>query len=182
MLRFTSCQGDSTDAFCKDLAAFIGENLSIPSEYIGDIPWQEREQRLDRGEIHVGWICGLPYVRKKHDERLNFELLVAPVMKHPRYGAEPVYYSDVVVRADSSFRSFEDLRAGHGRTTNQRPILVTTSFVIISRSRAGEPISSAGLSNPVRTEAHFRCFWSARLMQPRSTARFWRRRSRMIHR
>ena len=98
-MRFTSCQGDSTDAFCKDLTAFIGEQLSIPSEYIGDIPWQESERRLYRGEIQAGWICGLPYVRKKHDEQLNLELLVAPVMKHPRYGAKPVYYSDVVVRA-----------------------------------------------------------------------------------
>ena len=33
-------------------------------------------------------------------------------MKHPRYGARPVYYSDVIVHADSSFRHFEDLRGG----------------------------------------------------------------------
>jgi len=33
-------------------------------------------------------------------------------MKHPRYGARPVYYSDVIVHADSSFRQFEDLRGG----------------------------------------------------------------------
>ncbi|PYS49796.1 MAG: hypothetical protein DMG13_22555 [Acidobacteria bacterium] len=56
-----------------------------------------------------GRICGLPYVRKKHDEQLNFKLLAAPVIKHRHYGAVPVYYSDVVVHADSSFRSFEDL-------------------------------------------------------------------------
>lgn len=31
-------------------------------------------------------------------------------MKDPRYGGKPVYYSDVVVRAESSFRSFDDLR------------------------------------------------------------------------
>ena len=25
-------------------------------------PWQERERMLDRGEAHMGSICGLPYV------------------------------------------------------------------------------------------------------------------------
>jgi hypothetical protein len=38
------------------------------------------------------------------------EPLVAPVRRHPRYHAKPVYYSDMIVRADTSFKSFEELR------------------------------------------------------------------------
>lgn len=110
MLRFSSCQAEIADEFCKRLAEFIGEKLSIPTEFIGDIPWQERERLLDRGEIQVCWICGLPYVRKKYDTEHGVRLLAASVMRHPRYGAQPVYYSDVIVRADSSLHSFEDLR------------------------------------------------------------------------
>jgi len=106
MLRFSSCQAPIAEPFCEALAALIGEKLSVPSEYVGDIPWQERYRMLDRGEIQVCWICGLPYVVRSND----LELLAAPVMSDPRYGGKPVYYSDVVVRADSSFRSFEDLR------------------------------------------------------------------------
>lgn len=105
MLRFSSCQAPIAEPFCKELVAFIGEQLSIPCEFVDDIPWQKRERLLDRGEIHVCWICGLPYVRKA-----NVELLAAPVMRDPRYGGKPVYYSDVIVRADSRFRSFQDLR------------------------------------------------------------------------
>jgi phosphonate transport system substrate-binding protein len=105
MLRFSSCQAPIAELFCEALAAFIGESLSIPSEFVGDIPWQERYRLLERGDIQVCWICGLPYVKKN-----NVDLLAAPVMSDPRYGGKPVYYSDVVVRADSSFRSFEDLR------------------------------------------------------------------------
>ena len=112
MLRFTSCQAEIAESFCKALAAFIGDKLAIPTEFIGDIPWQQRERLLDRGDIHVCWICGLPYVRKSNCEKKTVELLSAPVMRHPRYGGRPVYYSDVVVQADSSFRSFEDLRGG----------------------------------------------------------------------
>ncbi len=113
MLRFTSCQAEIAESFCRALAAFIGDKLAIPSEFVSDIPWQERERLLDRGDIHVGWICGLPYIRKNNSERKTVELLAAPVMTHPRYGGRPIYYSDVVVCADSDIRSFEDLR---GRT------------------------------------------------------------------
>src|SRR5262249_16567450 len=35
---------------------------------------------------------------------------VAPVRRHPRYQAKPVYYSDVIVRSDATFHSFADLR------------------------------------------------------------------------
>jgi phosphonate transport system substrate-binding protein len=110
MLRFSSCQAPIAEPFCKAVAVFIGERLSTPVEFVADIPWQEREQRLDRGDIHVCWICGLPYVRKNNAQTKSVELLVAPVMSHPRYGRKPVYYSDVIVAADSRLRSFEDLR------------------------------------------------------------------------
>jgi ABC-type phosphate/phosphonate transport system substrate-binding protein len=112
VLRFSSCQAEIAESFCKVLTAFIGDKLGIKSEFVSDIPWQQRERLLDQGDIHVCWICGLPYIRK-NSEGKTVELLAAPVMKHPRYGGRPVYYSDVVVHADSSFRFFEDL---YGRT------------------------------------------------------------------
>ena len=113
MLRFTSCQAEIADSFCKALAEFIGDKLGIPSEFVGDVPWPDTERLFDCGDIHVSWMCGLPYVRKNNGAKKSLELLAAPVMSHPRYGGRPVYFSDVVVRADSSLRFFEDLR---GRT------------------------------------------------------------------
>ena len=109
VLRFSSCQAPIAESFCEALTEFVGDKLSIRSEFVGDIPWQERERLLNRGDIHICWICGLPYVTK-NNEKKTIELLAAPVMSHPRYDGRPIYYSDVVVRADSSFRSFEDLR------------------------------------------------------------------------
>lgn len=38
------------------------------------------------------------------------ELLAAPVLRGARYGGRPIYYSDVIVRGDSPFHSFADLR------------------------------------------------------------------------
>ena len=110
MLRFTTCQAQIAEPFCEGLTAFMARRLGIPTEFVCDIPWQERERLIDRGEVGVGWICGLPYVRKRSSGGADIELLAAPIMKHPRYELRPVYYSDIVVHAKSSFHSFDDLR------------------------------------------------------------------------
>lgn len=65
---------------------------------------------LDRGEAHLGFVCGLPYVWKADSAAPQVELLAAPVMARPRYGNRPIYFSDVVVRADSSLYCFGELR------------------------------------------------------------------------
>ena len=109
MLRFSSCQAEIAESFCRALSAFIGERLGVSTEFIGEVPWQKRERLLDCGQIDVCWICGLPYVRKRNNGESHIDLLGAPVMENSRYAGKPVYYSDVVVRAQSSFRSFDDL-------------------------------------------------------------------------
>jgi len=111
VLRFSSCQAGIAEPFCVELVDFIRTEYGFPCEFVTGFSWQERERLLLRGEIHVCWICGLAYVRESTDKLI--EPLVAPVRRHPRYHAQPVYYSDVLVRTDSICHSFEDLR---GRT------------------------------------------------------------------
>ena len=45
-------------------------------------------------------------------DRIGFigSFLAAPVLDEPRYGGQPVYFSDVIVRRDSPCRSFAELR------------------------------------------------------------------------
>src|SRR5262245_144382 len=114
VLRFSSCQAPIAEPFCAALASAIGAKLGIGSEFVGGISWQERDRLLDRGEIHVCWICGLPYVRKRDNGQQHaVELVAAPVGSHVRYGDQPIYYSDVLVHAESGLRTFAQLR---GRT------------------------------------------------------------------
>jgi phosphonate transport system substrate-binding protein len=77
---------------------------------VDGIPWQERERLFDRGEIQLLWICGLPYVQKADSGVTEMELLAVPVPVGERYQHKPVYFSDVVVRRTSAYRSFLDLR------------------------------------------------------------------------
>ena len=106
VLRLTSCQAPNAEFVAREVARYFEERAGIATEFVGGIPWRERERLLDAGEIHAGWICGLPYVRK----RAAFELLGAPVMAGKRYSGKPVYFSDIVVRRDNAARSFSDLR------------------------------------------------------------------------
>ena len=110
MLTLTTIQAPIADFFCERIAGYISEKLAIPVRCIADIPWQEREKMIDAGEAEVSWICGLPYVWKADRPASKVELLAAAVMAGERYMDKPVYFSDVVVRSDSRFKSFSDLR------------------------------------------------------------------------
>ena len=107
MLRFTSCMAPNMEAMCRAVATYAAERLGVRTEYVGEIAWQERERLFDAGLIDVVWICGLPYTFKKPQE---VRLLAAPVMTGSRYGGRAIYFSDIVVRRDSSYRRFADLR------------------------------------------------------------------------
>ncbi len=109
-LWITTCMAPNMDFICRDLAEFLAARLAMPVEARIDIPWQERERLLDEGQIQLGWICGLPYVRKADLPSPTIAVLAAPVMRGERYQNRPNYFSDVVVRRDSAFQSLADLR------------------------------------------------------------------------
>ncbi|HEY9648450.1 MAG TPA: PhnD/SsuA/transferrin family substrate-binding protein, partial [Chroococcidiopsis sp.] len=109
-LIFTSCMAPNMDGLGQAIARYVGDRLSMATTFVNDIPWPEREARLDVGEIHVGWICGLPYVWKADQPTATVSLLAAPVMAGDRYQGRPVYFSDVVVQRDRPYQSVADLR------------------------------------------------------------------------
>ena len=109
-LRFTSCMAAHTDFVCREIAGYVSRRANIEVSFVGDIPWPERERQLNGGNIQIGWICGLPYVRQADQIDSTIELLAAPVMLDERYQGRPIYFSDVVVRQDSPVQTFADLQ------------------------------------------------------------------------
>jgi phosphonate transport system substrate-binding protein len=110
-LLLASLMADNAAAFCSDLARFLTGRLGATVRVLDDVPWQERERRLYRGDAQLGVVCGLQYVYAvDRGERPGVDPLCAPVMRRPRYGDRPIYYSDVVVRRASAARSLADLR------------------------------------------------------------------------
>lgn len=116
-ITFTTCQAAIAEPAVADTIAYLAARLSIDARFVDDIAWQERERRFEQGAIDVAWICGAPYVRRiaRGDA---IELLAAPVCAAPRYMHRPVYFSDVMVRRDSAYRSFGDLRGARWAYNN----------------------------------------------------------------
>jgi phosphonate transport system substrate-binding protein len=110
ILKIISIQSPNADESCRRISQYLGQELGIRTEFISDLSWQEKEILLDSGEAHLGWICGLPYVRKMAHPDSKIELAAAPVMVQHRYQGKPIYFSDVIVRPDSHFQTFKDLK------------------------------------------------------------------------
>ena len=107
----TTCQARNSAAVIESLAEYLSQAAGFDARMVlMDAPWEARAVELDAGRVDVSWICGQPYVRNTDDGSAAYELLAAPVRASSRYGDEPVYFSDVVVRADADARRFEDLR------------------------------------------------------------------------
>lgn len=109
-LLISSCMAPNMDSLCDELAGYLTKHLSIPVVSKTEVPWQERERLWDAGNIHLCWICGLPYVWKADACPGKMEPLVAPVMAGSRYQNRPIYFSDVVVRQDSPYQGLTDLQ------------------------------------------------------------------------
>ncbi|MEM7030835.1 MAG: PhnD/SsuA/transferrin family substrate-binding protein [Chloroflexota bacterium] len=109
-LKITSCQAPIADFVCQAISDYLAHKIGLRAQFIDNISWQEREQKFDRGEIHMSWLCGLPYIRKADSQNPQLALLAAPVMSHSRYQNLPIYFSDVIVHRDSAYHKFADLR------------------------------------------------------------------------
>ncbi len=112
-MKITSIQAPNADFYCEEIASYISSRLGMPASFVTDLTWQEREKMIDKGEVQIGWICGLPYIWKADRPEASIELLVSAIMDGERYGHQPVYFSDVVVRQDSRYKTFDDLRGTH---------------------------------------------------------------------
>ncbi|MCA9956131.1 MAG: PhnD/SsuA/transferrin family substrate-binding protein [Anaerolineales bacterium] len=117
-LLLTTCQAHNTFAVTAAIADYLTQQINQAVQFVGDISWQDRYRQIGSGQIQIGWICGYPYVQAtavtstplSTSPNPAIELLALPVMAGARYQNRPIYFSDVVVRHDSPFVRFADLR------------------------------------------------------------------------
>jgi phosphonate transport system substrate-binding protein len=109
-MAFASYLAENARPTYERIAAHVGRRLGGPAELVTGVGWDERLQMLDDGRVQVGFICGWPYSQRFDRPDRPIELLCAPVMEAPRYQGRPIYFTDVIVRADSALGSFADLR------------------------------------------------------------------------
>ena len=105
-LTLTSMLAGNADPLYTQLAQYLAGKLGIAFNIALPADWGMRQAMLDDGRAQIGALCGWPYTKRTD----HLGLLAAPVMMDPRYGDRPIYFSDVIVRADSPQQLFSDLR------------------------------------------------------------------------
>jgi len=58
------------------------------------------------GHTDICFLCGLHYIRVTS----LLEPIAAPILQGARYSGRPIYFSDIIVRAESPWQAFADLR------------------------------------------------------------------------
>lgn len=150
-ITITTCQAANTEAVCRAITHYLDDRLPYSFRFVDGIPWQERERGLDGKTIHVGWICGSYYVWKVDGNRNDVRLLVAPVMGHARYEDRPVYFSDVIVRHDSPFQCFADLKGARWAYNEPRSYSGT---IVVCRHLANQGLDGTFFGSVVESGYH----------------------------
>jgi phosphonate transport system substrate-binding protein len=92
------------------LYAFLAERLADRLGREAAFTVADSYARCAQDIDDVCFVCSVPYVLFADADRTEMEVIAAPVLMGERYGGRPIYFSDVVVRADSRFECFADLR------------------------------------------------------------------------
>ena len=87
-ITVTTCQAAIAEFFVQQVVDYLAARLEMPVQFVNDIPWQERQRRLDAGQIDIGWICGAPYVRRIDQQLADVVAMAAVYHRQPRHGYE----------------------------------------------------------------------------------------------
>jgi len=101
----------SVKADWKQLLAWALARAGLPwdvSDYDAPAPLSVLWARDDLG---LAMMCGLPFAQRINEARRP-TLVAAPLPSPARYGGQPVYFTDIVVSADSPYRTLEDTFGG----------------------------------------------------------------------
>lgn len=131
------------------IAAYVGERLGTATRLVVGRGYR----RLVSPEIDVAFVCSLACMSREPSRPCVLEPVAAPVLTGRRYRDRPVYFSDVIVRADSPLRSFADLR-GRVWAYNERGSQSGYGIVRYAMLERGETCGFFG--GVIRTGAHYR--------------------------
>ncbi len=106
-LRFVSYLAPNMFWFYEAVGAYLGRVLGVETQIVQSQFEPLEDPVMLQDQLDVAFICGLPFVQLNQFGQL--QALVAPVMQASRYQDRPVYFSDIIVNADSGLMTFDDL-------------------------------------------------------------------------
>ncbi len=96
--------------FYEAVGAYLSRVLNVEVDIIQSPDEALKDPLLLEDRLDIAFICGLPFIRNHRFAPNQLEAIVAPVMQAKRYQNRPVYFSDIIVAADSNFKELEDLQ------------------------------------------------------------------------
>ena len=105
-LGFATYLAPSVLPVYRAVAAEVGRRLGIDTELVVETSYAA----FERDEHEVSFVCSRPYVLLERSGVAPAVPVAAPVLRGNRYAGRPISFSDVIVRSDSPFRTFADLR------------------------------------------------------------------------
>ena len=115
------------------IADYAGEQIGRPTT----LSVGQSFDQIARGQIDIAFMCGLPYATLSETSAWPFQLLAAPILHGERYQHRPIYFSDVIVRKESPYTSFDDL-GGCAWALNQRVSHSGWNVVVYSLLESGK--------------------------------------------
>jgi phosphonate transport system substrate-binding protein len=103
-LRFATFLSPGMYPVYQFISRHIGRRLGVATQLTVGQSYDEL------AGADVSFLCGLAYIELCGPGQLPLTPVAAPVLSGPRAGGRPIYFSDVIVRRDSPFRTFADLR------------------------------------------------------------------------
>lgn len=93
----------------KELLAWVLRDARLDWPVIDYDPPAPLNALWARPDLGMAMMCGLPFSQR--DAR-SVQLIAAPVPSPSRFGGKPIYFTDIVVRADARFQRLEDTFGG----------------------------------------------------------------------
>lgn len=97
--------------FYSAIGAYLSRVLEREVEIVQGQGNPLEDPLLLKDRLDIAFICGLPFIRHYRSAPNQLKAIVAPVMQAKRYQNCPVYFSDIIVATDSSFKVLDDLAA-----------------------------------------------------------------------
>ena len=105
-LRFGTFLAPNMMPVYSAIADAVGETLGLSTELVVETDYENCRNDVN----DICFVCSLPYVHFEREGVAPAVPIAAPVLQGERYGGEPIYFSDVIVAADSDMETFADLR------------------------------------------------------------------------
>lgn len=95
--------------FYQTVGAYLERFFNIKLNIVESQYEPLTDPALLQDKLDIAFICGLPFIQYYRNFPEQIQALVAPVMQAQRYQNRPVYFSDIIVNAESNYQTFADL-------------------------------------------------------------------------